>query len=138
MAQGDPILINLAGCTFLLTAEQGCIIESMERDISNKRRDVFNASLGKTIGYVFYDWVASYSATAIVNGVTGFATACPGVALTIASDLSSNAAAASSPATYNGVLKSTGGIYTSNVRISHNGEDLRTISVTAEQRDAIA
>lgn len=137
MAQGDPILINLSGATFLLSAETGCIIESMERDISSKMREVFNASLAYVIGYVFYDFMASYSWSAIVNGTTGFSIAAPGVALTIASDLSSAASAAASPSTYNGVHKSTGGIYTTNVRISHNGEDLRTINGTGIQRTAI-
>lgn len=137
MAQGDPILISLSGATFLLSAETGVIIESMERDISSKLREVFNAAVGYVVGYVFYDFVAAYSWSAIINGTTGFAIAAPGVALTIASDLSSAASAASSPQTYNGVHKSTGGIYTQSLRITHSGEDLRTISGSGIQRTSV-
>jgi len=135
MAQGDPILVSLAGATFLLTAEVGLIIESEERDISAKFRDVFDASKGYDVGFVAYNFVANYSFSGIINGTTGLAIIAPGVAMTTANDLS--LAAASATPTYNGVAKTGGGIYTQSVRISQPGEDLRTMSGTAIQRAGI-
>lgn len=129
MAAGDPILLNLAAATFLLTAETGVIIESFERSVDSKVKEVFDASKGYTVGYVHYDFAANISWSAIVNGTTGFTLAAPGVALVIANDLGIGAAK-------NGVA--TGGIYTRSVNISHAGEDLRKISGTAVQRHGVA
>jgi len=140
MAQGDPILINLSGAAFLLTAETGIIVESEERSIDSKLREVFNAATGYTVGYVFYDFTAHYNWSGIINGTTGLALVAPGVAMTTANDLSVAAALSGLTSTfqqYNGVHKSTGGIYTTNVNIRHSGEDLRTISGTAIQRTGI-
>lgn len=129
MAAGDPILINLASATFLLTAETGVIIQSMERSVESKLKEVFNASVGYTVGYVFYDFVAGQDFSAILNGTTGLAVAAPGVALTLASDLGIGAAK-------NGVA--AGGLYTRSLRVSHQGEDLRMISGSTMQRHGIA
>lgn len=129
MAAGDPIMINLASATFLLTAETGVIIQSSERSVESKVKEVFNAAVGYTIGYVFYDFVANADFSAIVNGTTGLAVAAPGVALSLANDLGIGAAK-------NGVA--TGGTYTRSVRVSHQGEDLRMISGTTVQRHGIA
>ncbi|HEX8312163.1 MAG TPA: hypothetical protein VF614_12645 [Chthoniobacteraceae bacterium] len=133
MAAGDHVLINLTGATFLLTAETGCIIQSSERSVDSKMKEVFDASKGYTIGYVFYDFVASADFSAIVNSpsnaTTGLCIAAPGVALTLANDLGIGASK-------NGVA--AGGTYTKSVKISHQGEDLRMISGSTIQRHGIA
>ena len=128
MAAGDPILITLSGATFLLTAETGVIIQSSDRSVESKMKEVFNASLGYTMGYVFFDFVATQDWSAILNGVTGVALAAPGVALTLANDLGIGTPK-------NGV--SAGGLYTKSVKVSHHGEDLRQISGTCVQRQNI-
>jgi len=128
MAAGDPILINLANANFLLTAETGVIIQSSDRSVESKLKEVFNSAVGYVIGYVFYDFVANQDFNAIVNGTTGHAIAAPGVVLTQANDLGIGVAK-------NGVA--TGGTYTRSVRISHQGEDLRMISGTTIQRHGI-
>src|SRR4051812_29548115 len=87
MAAGDPILINLSGATFLLTPETGVIIQSGDRTVDSKLKEVFNAAVGYTMGFVFFDFLATQDFTAIVNGSTGVAIAAPGVALSIANDL---------------------------------------------------
>ena len=140
MAQGDPILVSLTGATFLLTAETGIIVESEDRTIDSKLREVFDASKGYTVGYVFYDFTAHYNWSGVINGTTGLALVAPGVAMTTANDLSVAAALSTLTSTfqqYNGVHKSTGGIYTQSVNIRHGGEDLRMISGTAIQRTGI-
>ena len=129
MAAGDPILINLSGATFLLAAETGVIIQSEERSTESKLKEVFDASKGYTVGYVFYDFVANQDFSAIVNGTTGLAIAAPGVALSLANDLGIGSAK-------NGVA--TGGLYTKTVKISNQGEDLRMISGSCVQRHGIA
>ena len=129
MAAGDPILINLTGATFTMAAETGVIIESEERDVDSKLKEIFDPSAGRTIGYVFYDFVANLSWSAIVNGTTGLALAAPGVALALANSFGIGAAG-------NGVA--TGGIYTKSVKGAHQGEDLRKISGMAMQRAGIA
>jgi hypothetical protein len=129
MAAGDPILINLSGATFLLSAETGVIIQSEDRDITSKLKEVYTPVIGAVTGYVFYDFVATQDFSAIVNGTTGVAIAAPGVALTLANDLGIGTAK-------NGV--SAGGLYTKSVKISHQGEDLRMISGNTIQRQNIA
>jgi hypothetical protein len=129
MAAGDPILINLSGATFNMSAETGCIIQSSGRQVESKMKEVFNAALGYTIGYVFYDFVANTDFRAIINGTTGLTVIAPGVVSTLANDLSVGTAK-------NGVA--TGGIYTRTVNITHEGEDLRMISGTAVQRHGIS
>jgi hypothetical protein len=128
MALGDPILINLSGCTFALSAETGAIIQSHNRGVASKKKDVFNMTTSATIGYVFYDFSANYSWSAIVNGSTGLAIAAPGVVLTLANDLGIGT-------NKNGV--NSGGIYTTSFDCSHGEEDLRMISGNAEQRIGI-
>ncbi len=128
MAAGDPILIDLASAVFLMTAETGVIIQSGERSVDSKMREVFNAAVGWTDGYVFFDFTATQDFSAIVNGTTGHCLAAPGVALTHANDLSIGAAK-------NGVA--AGGAYTRSVRITHQGEDLRMISGNTVQRHGI-
>lgn len=128
MAAGDPVLINLASATFLLTAETGAIIQSADRSVESKLKEVFDASKGYVIGYVFYDFVANQDFNAIVNGTTGLAVAAPGVVLVQANDLGIGT-------NKNGVA--TGGTYTRSVRVSHQGEDLRMISGTTIQRHGI-
>ncbi|MEA3211323.1 MAG: hypothetical protein QOE70_4380 [Chthoniobacter sp.] len=129
MAAGDPILINLSGATFLLTAETGCIIQSADRTVDSKVKEVFNSALGYTIGYVFFDFVANQDFSAILNGVTGVALAQPGVALTLANDLGIGTPK-------NGVA--AGGLYVKSNKVSHQGEDLRMISGSTIQRHGIA
>ena len=129
MALGDPVLVNLSGCTFLLTAETGGIIQSSDRTVDSKDKEVFDASRGATIGDVYYDFKAMQPVEAILNGTTGIAAAQPGVAIVLANDLGIGT-------NKNGV--SAGGLYTQSVQISHRGEDLRSISLTTKQRQFVA
>lgn len=128
MAAGDPVLINLTGATFLLTEETGVIIQSEDRSVDSKLKEVFDASVGATIGYVFFDFVATQDFNAIVNGTTGITLAAPGIALTLANDLGIGT-------NKNGV--SAGGLYTKSVKVSHQGEDLRMVSGSTIQRQGI-
>ena len=131
MAQGDPQLVNLAGANFLLASETGAIIQSTDRGVSAKLKEVFDASKGYTVGLVFWNWVASISFNAIVNGTTGIVAAAPGVALTLANNTSLIAAGGG-----NGV--SAGGVYVTDCKLSHQGEDLLMISGNAAQRGGVA
>lgn len=133
MALGDPVLINLSGCTFYLAAETGCIIQSLDRSVDSKRRDVFahtsGSALAQTIGYVFYDFVATSDFTAITNGSTGFSAAQVGVALSITNDLG---------IATNKQGVNSGGVYVTSTRVSHPAEDLRMISGQGIQRQNIS
>ena len=88
-----------------------------------------DASAARVIGYVFWDFVANISFSAILNGTTGLAAAAPGVALTMANQFGIGAAG-------NGVA--SGGVYTKDLKVSHQGEDLRMISGNAFQRAGVA
>lgn len=129
MAAGDPILINLPNATFLMASETGVIIQSEERDVSSKVKEVFDASKQTTVGEIFYDFVADYNFSAIVNGTSGLAAAAPGVALVLSNNFGIGTAS-------NGVA--SGGLYTRTVKISHQQEDLRMVSGTAKQRAGVA
>lgn len=127
---GDPVLVNLAAATFNLTGESGIIVESADVAIDAKFKDVFDASKGYDVGFVAYNFAATRNCAGILNGVTGLPLAQPGVALALANDMTVGA-------TKNGV-GTTGGIYTRNLKFSHQGEDLRKFSVMAMQKPGIA
>ena len=112
-----------------MAAETGCIIQSEERDTQSAVKKVYSASAGMTVGNVFHDFVANYNWAAILSGTTGLPSAQPGVAITLANSFGVGANA-------NGV--SSGGIYCLTSKISHQAEDLRMVSGTAEQRPGIA
>ena len=131
MAAGDPVLINLAGATFLFAAETGCIIQSADREITSKLKEIFSGSAGAVIGYVFYDFVANIAFNAILNGSTGLALAAPGVALAMANNTSLITATGG-----NGVA--SGGVYVKDVKLNHAAEELVMLSGSAFQRAAIA
>jgi hypothetical protein len=129
MAAGDPVLINLTGATFLLSAETGGIIQSESSDVDSSVKTVFDASKGYDVGEVYYNFKRSISWSVIINGTTGLPIAAPGVAITLANDLSVGTAK-------NGVA--TGGIYTRTINITQAGEELRMASGTAIQRAGIS
>jgi hypothetical protein len=122
MALGDPVLIDLPNAKFLLSSETGVIIESFDLEVDSKLKEIFDASKGYTVGYVFYDFVGNQSWNAYVNGTTGLALAQPGVAITYANSL--------------GVT--SGGVYTKTVKISGGGEELFKIAGTSMQRQNVA
>jgi hypothetical protein len=125
MAAQDPILINLTGATFLLTAESGGIIQSFSRNTSRTELPVYDGSVGYDTGVVFHNPVADYNVTVITTSSTGICAASPGVAYVLANLSTGNGVAA-------------GGIYTLTTSISHSGGALRTFAITAKQRPGIA
>lgn len=124
-----PVLVNISSATFLLTAETGCIIQSADRSVDSKLKEIYDASLGYVMGYVFYDFVATQDWNSILNGTTGLAIAAPGVALSLANTLGVASG-------QNGV--NAGGTYCKTVKISHGSEDLRMLSGSTIQRAAIS
>lgn len=120
MAAASPILLGLSGATFLLTAETGGLIQSYSRNTGSKWLDVYDASVGYTVGHVAHDFTADYSVEVISTASTGVCAASPGVALTLAN------------VTTGGGVDS-GTIYTLGTGLSHQGEQLRRKSVTARQ-----
>jgi len=136
MALGDPVFVSTTNylavqgtAFFTATAETGVSIEGLNRDTSSKKKEVFNMAGGYTAAEVYFDFVANLSVNAIVNGVTGLAVAQPSVVYSFANDLSIGT-------NKNGV--SAGGYYVQTVGISHQAEDLRMITVSAQQRQNIA
>ena len=120
MAAKVPILINLAGAVFLMTAEDGGMIQNYSRNTGSKLLDVYDAALGYTSAHVFHDFTADYSVEIIPTGTGGVAAASVGVALTLASIK-----------TGGGV--DSGDILTLNTGLSHTPENLRRWTVTARQ-----
>lgn len=125
MAADDPILLNLTGATFLLSAETGGIIQSFSQSDSRKKLEVYDGASGKTTGLVYHDPRATFNVRIISTGTTGVAAASPGVALTLAN-----------AATTNGVA--TGGIYTDTVERGHQAGQLQEFTVTATQIPGIS
>ena len=125
MAADDPILLGLTGAVFLLTAETGGIIQSFSRKTTRKNIPVYDPTVGKTTGMVYHDPSASYDIKVITTGNNGVVVAAPGVAITLAN-----------VTTGNGVT--SGGIYTSDTTLEHQGEQLQTFSFTATQHPGIA
>ena len=124
MAESDPILVNLAGTTFLLTAETGGIIQAFSRSTERQFIWVYDAAVGYDIGFVAHNPAANYTVRVIRNGNNGIPAASPGVALTLANTT-----------TGNGV--SSGGIYCLVPTLDHQGGQLREYSVTAIQKPGI-
>lgn len=120
----NPILVNLTGLTFTLSAESGIIIQSFERTTTREMQFVFDMAVGYDIGFAAFNPSATYSVRGRVSGTTGVPAAAPGVAVTFA-----NATAT------NGVT--TGGIYTQTIAVAHGEKGFRGISVTAIQKPGI-
>ncbi len=124
MAEQDPILLNLTGAVFLLTAETGGLIQAFSRSTERTWIFVYNASVGYDTGAVVHNPVANYTIRMIRNGNNGIVAASPGVALTLAGTT-----------TGNGV--SAGGIYCMVPTLDHQGGQLEEYSVTAIQKPGI-
>lgn len=120
MAAADPIIIGLSGAVFLMPAETGGLVQNYSRNTGSKLLDVYDASLGYTVGHVFHDFTADYSVEIIPTGSSGVAAASVGAALTLAG-----------PTSGGGV--SSGTIYTLGTSLTHTPENLRRWSVTARQ-----
>ena len=120
MAAASPILLGITGATFLLTAEAGGLIQSYSRNTTSKWVDVYDASVGRTVGHVAHDFTADYSVDIISTGSNGICAASPGVALALAN-----------PTSGGGV--DAGTIYTLSTGLSHSGEQLQHRTVTAKQ-----
>lgn len=127
MAAGDPIKLGslATNVVFLLSAETGIIIESWDRDIDAKKLEQYDASVGYVTGQIYYDFKAVYSIKGKIAGTTGLAVAAVGVVLTIANTNTAHGVGA-------------GGIYPDSVKLSHQGEQLRDIEISATQRHSIA
>jgi hypothetical protein len=125
MAAQDPILLNLSGATFLLTAESGGIIQSFSRNTDRQKIEVYDGAVGYTTGIVYHNPKATYNVRVITTAATGICAASPGVALTLANTTTGNGVAA-------------GGIYTDTTALSHNGGSLREFTVTATQMPGVA
>src|SRR4051812_18556509 len=126
---GEPILVGLTGAVFLLTVETGGRIQSFERTTGSKTMPVYNAAVGMTDGQVFHDFIATYTVEIITirttGALTGMGLAAPGGAYVL-----------ENVSTGNGV--SAGGVYVLTTRLSHQGENLERMTVTAEQRPGIS
>lgn len=120
MAAASPIIIGLAGAVFLMTAESGGLIQSYTRSTGSKLIDVYDASLGYTVGHVFHDFTADYNLDMIVTGTAGIPASSVGTSLTLAN-------------TTTGGGVSSGTIYTLSTNINHSAENLRRYSVSARQ-----
>lgn len=125
----DPILQNLAGLVFLLTAEAGILIQNFSRNTTRTMDFVYNAAVGYDIGFVASNPQAEYNIKGRTTG-GGIAVAAPGISLAVAN------------LTYgNGVGTApidAGGVYTQTVAIDHAEKQFREITVTAIQKPGIA
>lgn len=108
-----------------MSAETGIIIEKWDRKVDSQQLDQYDASVGYDTGSIFHNFKAEYTVAGKVNGTLGVMAASVGVAITFAN---TNAA--------HGVA--SGGIYTKSVDLSHQGGQLRDITVNAVQRHGIA
>ena len=124
----NPILLGLAGATFLLTVEVGGRIQSFERSTQSKKLPVYNGATGETDGMVYHDFSATYNVEIITirtaGALSGIALAAPGVVQTIANI-----------STGNGVT--AGGVYCDTTRLQHQGENLERFTLTATQMPGI-
>lgn len=121
----EPILNNLSGATFLLTAESGIIISSFDRNVGAETIFVYDHSVGYDVGSVYFNATANYTISGILNNTSGIAAASPGITLVL-----------SNTTTGNGV--DDGGVYTDTIGTSHGEKALRSISVSATQKAGIA
>ena len=125
MAAGDPIKLGALATNgvFLMSSETAIIIDQFDRNVSSKRLDFYDGSLGYTSGVIYHDFVAEMTIKGAANGATGIMAASPGVALAI-----NNTSAG------NGVASGT--VYTDRFQIGHTAQQLREVTVTMTQRAA--
>jgi hypothetical protein len=127
MATGDPILLGSLATngTFLMTSEDGIIINSYQRKTSSDQINFFDGSVGQTTGRVLFDFKADYTIKGAVNGLSGIMAAVVGSKLTFAN-------------TSTGFGVSQGGIYVDSVMLDHTPKNLREVTVTMTQLNQIA
>ena len=127
MAAGDPVKVGSLATTpvFLMSAETGIIIEQWDRSIDSQQLDQYDAAVGYDTGSIFHNFKAEYTVKGKTNGSTGVMAASVGVAITFANSNTAHGVA-------------SGGIYTKSVALSHQGGQLRDITVQALQRHGIA
>ncbi len=125
MAAGDPIKLGslTANATFLMSSETGIIIDSYRRNVTSKKLDFYDGSLGYTSGTIYHDFVATYTVKGASNGATGFNAASIGVSLSM-----------NNTSTGNGV--GSGTIYTDTFEFGHEAQQLRETTVNMTQRAA--
>ena len=126
MATGDPVLLGSLATNgvFLMTSEDGIIINSYKRKTASEKIDFFDGSVGQTTGRVLYDFRAEYTIKGAVNGTTGIMAAVVGDRLTFEN-------------TSTGFGVSEGGIYVDSVEIDHQPKQLREITVSMTQLNQI-
>jgi hypothetical protein len=127
MATGDPVLLGALATNgvFLMTSEDGIIINSYKRKTASDKIDFFDGSVGQTTGRVLYDFKAEYTIKGAVNGTTGIMAAVVGDLLSFDN-------------TSTGFGVSQGGIYVDSVELDHQPKQLREITVTMTQLNQIA
>ncbi len=127
MAAGDPIKLGALASNgvFLMTSETAIIIDSFRRNVTSKKLDFYDGSLGYTSGVVYHDFVATTTIKGAANGATGIMAASIGVALSITNTSSGN-----------GV--SGGAQYTDSFELGHEAQQLREVTVSTTQRAAIS
>lgn len=126
-----PIMVNLDGLIFLISQEVGVFLQSIERNTSATREDVYDVSKGYDIGFVSYNPQAAWTIKGRVNALnTGMTAAAPGVTVAVANY--------SGGGIWTGNGVSGGGIYTETVAVSYSEKQFVEISVTALQKPGIA
>jgi hypothetical protein len=126
----NPILQNLAGMIFLLTAESGVLIQGFTRHTERTKDFVYNAALGYDTGFVGYNPKATYNLKGQVTGSSGIAAAAPCVSLAVANVSFGNGVGTSGA--------DNGGIYTDTTELGHQPKAFREMTVTATQNPGIA
>ena len=124
-----PISQNLAGMTFLMTAESGILIQNFSRQTARERIDVYDASVGYDTGFLGHNPSATYNIKGRTTAATGIAAAAPCLALLVAN------------VTYGNGVGTTeadaGGVYTDTVSLDHAEKQFQEITVTATQKPGI-
>ena len=126
MADSGPVLLGALATDgiFLMTSEDGIIINSYKRSVSSDKIDFFDGSVGQTTGRVLYDFKAEYTIKGAINGTTGIMAAVLGDKLTFTN-------------TSTGFGVDSGGIYVDKVELDHQPKQLREITVTMTQLSQI-
>lgn len=125
----NPILQNLVGMTFLLTAESGILIQNFGRNTGRERIDVYDASLGYDVGFCSHNPTGTYNIKGRTTSALGLAAAAPGISLAIANLSFGNGVGTTA--------LNAGGIYTDTVALEHAEKEFRALTITATQKPGI-
>lgn len=115
MAIPAPTLVNLSGAIFLLAAETGQIVQSLNCNSTVQEEIVYDASVGYDIGSAFFNYEQTGTLEGLYTAASGPGAATPGATITLGNSIN-----------FNGF--SSGGVYALSIARNHSAKGFTMVT----------